>query len=486
MTVSGDEIAQLLGWEWALKLPDRDAPTNLARRLALSMRHLIVTGLLPNGTRLPPERALAASIGVSRPTITAALDDLRRLGLIAAKQGSGTWVEHAENPPSPFPAMADMVFTDHGINLAAATAQDAAHLGPINLTLSDLLATSPAHGYDPRGLPELRQRVAEHISRDGVAANPDDIIITNGAHHALSLILGALVKPNDLIAAEEYTYGGLLDLAHTHRARVDIISRDSGGTVVGSLRQLLRRSKPKLVFLMPRVHGPTGTTTDPNRHTELTAELMAAGSVVIEDDTLADLILTDNHGRLPAAPGAVRIGSLSKSVWGGLRLGWIHSPAPMRDQLLRHRARTDLGTPIASQIVGLQVIDGLATLLNRRTAELRARAEHLQQLVTAALPDWQATTPHGGLSLWVRLPLRDASTFTTMAARSGVLVMPGTVARPDRNADPHIRICFDRNPNIVEEGVERLAETWTRLLQTVRSGEVKFEHGGHAENGKSS
>ena len=71
--------------------------------------------------------------------------------------------------------------------------------------------------------------------------------------------------------------------------------------------------------------------------------------------------------------------------------------------------------------------------------------------------------PDGGLCLWAKLPLEDAVPFTTAAARNGVLVMPGTVARPDRRPDPHVRICFDRNSNILDEAAERLTVTWTSL-----------------------
>ncbi len=156
---SAEHLRQLLGDEWIYKDSSGESPSNLARRLALALRHTIVNDLLVSGTRLPPERSLAASLGVSRPTVTTALDDLRGEGLLEARQGSGTWIAAVSTRTTrstPMLPMADLVFAGHGINLAAATPQDASHLGPVSVTLADLLGTKPSHGIDPGGLLELR------------------------------------------------------------------------------------------------------------------------------------------------------------------------------------------------------------------------------------------------------------------------------------------------------------------------------------------
>ena len=204
--VTAEQLARLLGTDWAL------GGGTLAGRLALALRHLLEGEVLAGGTRLPPERALAHAFHVSRPTITAALGELRERGLLEARQGSGTWVaERAASAPSSA-AMSELVLTGRGINLAAATAHDASHLGPLDV---DLLAATPARR--PRS--QRPARPAGSSSRCVTGSTAEGLIITNGAHHALALVLGALCRPGERVIVEEHTYAGFLDLLEAARVR---------------------------------------------------------------------------------------------------------------------------------------------------------------------------------------------------------------------------------------------------------------------------
>jgi DNA-binding transcriptional MocR family regulator len=122
----------------------------------------------------------------------------------------------------------------------------------------------------------------------------------------------------------------------------------------------------------------------------------------------------------------------------------------------------DLGTAVATQRLALQVEARLDDLLADRNPQLRGKAEHLQQRLATRLAQWSVPLPDGGLCLWARLPLDDASTYVRAAADSGVIVMAGAVARAGRADDPHIRICFDRDPQILDEAVERMGAAWER------------------------
>jgi DNA-binding transcriptional MocR family regulator len=462
--VNADQLARLLGSGWTLERATTE-PGNLARRLALGLRHLIVAELIAAGTRLPAERALAQALHVSRPTVTTALDELRGLGLIESRRGSGTWIADREPRPSPLPAMAELVLTDHGINLAAAAAPDASHLGRLRIGLGDLLAGSPAHGYDPAGLADLRERLAARLTRQGPATNADEIIVTNGAHHALALVLGALSRPGDRVVVEEHTYGGFLDLLEIARARPIPLPRDEEGPCPDALDDAMRRSQPRLVYLMPSVHAPTGTVTTAERRGEIARILDRHEALVVVDETLADLNDGDRAPSLATlctAASVITIESLSKSVWGGLRIGWIRAPSVLRESILRHRSRVDLGTAVAAQQLALQVEARLDHLLADRNPQLRRKAEHLQRRLATRIAEWSVPLPDGGLCLWVRLPLDDASTYVRSAADNGVVVMAGAVARTGRAADPHIRICFDRDRQILDEAVERMAAAWER------------------------
>jgi DNA-binding transcriptional MocR family regulator len=216
---------------------------------------------------------------------------------------------------------------------------------------------------------------------------------------------------------------------------------------------------------MPSIHAPTGTRTTADRRREIAHVLDRHEALVVADETLADL----HHGErapslaaLCSAASVLTVESLSKSIWGGLRIGWIRAGRAFRESLLRHRARVDLGTAAAAQHVALQIEARLDRLLGERNAELRRKAAHLQQQLATRLPTWSVPLPHGGLCLWARLPLEDASGYVQAAARDGVVVMAGAVARADHGRDPHIRICFDRNPRILDEAVQRMATTWER------------------------
>jgi DNA-binding transcriptional MocR family regulator len=464
--VNAQQLARLLGSDWSQGRNTASEAGTLARRLALALQHLIAGELLPAGTRLPAERALAQAFHVSRPTVTAALDELRDLGLVESRQGSGTWIADRTTQPSRVPAMSELVFPAHGINLAAATAADASHLGPVRLGLGDLLSASPAHGYDPLGLPELRERIAARLTRRGLPTNAEAIIVTNGAHHALALIVGALARPRDRVVVEELTYAGFLDLAAVARARPAPIAGDGEGPLPEALDLAIRQSQPRLVYLVGPIHAPTGAATSEARLRAIAEVLDRHEALVVADETLAALRRGKRARSLATLCSTARVltvESLSKSLWGGLRIGWIRAPAELREPLLRHRARVDLGTSVAAQLVALQVEERFDALLRKRNRALQIKAANLRRRLTARLPMWSVPLPAGGLCLWARLPGDDATPYVEAAARHGVAVMAGAIARADRAPDPHIRICFDRSEQILEEAAERMAIAWAHL-----------------------
>ncbi len=460
-----DELTVLLGPDWAAPSSDQSVRRNLARRLSLALRTLIVGDLLVQGTRLPSERNLAQALSVSRPTVTTAIDDLRAQGLVESRRGSGTWVAKARQPSREVSTMAEVVLVDSGINLAAAAPPDASHLGPVGIDLGDLMSVSPSHGYDPLGLPQLRERIAKRFGAVGLRTDSDDVIVTPGAHSALALTIGAVITAGDRVVVEEYTYGGVLDLIKTARAKPVVVPRDSEGVDPEVLDDLLRRQHPRLVYIMPTVHAPTGETTSSSRLGELAAVLDQSEAVVIVDETLADLgpeQRPPSLGSLCRKATVISIGSLSKIAWGGLRVGWIRATGPICDELQHHRSHLELGTSIPAQLIALQILDRFDELISDRRTSLAEKSRHLRSGLAAALPSWEVPEASGGLCAWVMLPLDDAGPFVTRAAEAGVVVMAGSMARPARGPDRHIRICFDRSLSELDEGVARLAASWTR------------------------
>jgi len=461
--MEANELARLLGPDWASAGGDRRGE-NLARRVGLALRTLITSGLLAPGARLPSERQLAAALSVSRPTITAAIDELKSQGLVSSRQGSGTWVTPREHVSITVPTMAEVVLIDRGINLAAATPPDPSHLGPLTIDLGDLMSVTPGHGYDPLGISTLRTRIAARYKLLGVSSTPEQILVTPGAHGALALCLGALVGTNERVIVESHTYGGILDLLSKHNVVPVAVRRDQHGIVPDDLDRLITRNRARIVYMMPSVHAPTGATTSLLRLSELATVLDHHEMVVICDEALAELTLDGTDpprlAGLCNTASVIDVGSLSKIAWGGLRIGWIRSPDELRTTLVHHRSHLELGSSAPSQLLAMQIFDRLGELRESRRVFLGEKASMLQALIAQTLPDWTVHRPAGGLCLWVRLPTPDARPFVLAAAQQGVAVMAGSTATPGHGPDPHVRICFDRTTNELEEGTKRLGLAW--------------------------
>ncbi len=453
--MTAEELAVLLG-DWSGR-----GSGGVTQRLAVALVHLVEGGVLHDGERIPAERDLAAALAVSRPTVRAAVARLRAQGLADARQGSGTWVRSAL-PSGHDPRLADAALSGSGINLAASVPADAGDLPDLVIDLADLLATDPAHGYAPRGLAELRAAIARRPgARPGGA---DTVLVTGGGHAGLVEALGLLAQPGDLVLTDVHTYPGVLDIADHLRVRLLAVAGDGDGTDPAALDRLLRREQVAAVFLQPGIVNPTGRRTAPGRLAELAAVLDRAGTAVVEDAVLADLDFAGRAGSLARAcrrAPVVTVESLSKSAWGGLRVGWLRAEPALIDRLAQDRSAADLGLSVAAQRVALHVLAGLDDVVAGRRARLEGRAAYLRDaLLGGGLEGWSADVPDGGLSLWVRLPVGDSRPFTSAAARHGVDVLPGAMTTPGRGDDPHLRLCFDRPLSQLDVAVQRLARAW--------------------------
>jgi DNA-binding transcriptional MocR family regulator len=154
------------------------------------------------------------------------------------------------------------------------------------------------------------------------------------------------------------------------------------------------------------------------------------------------------------------LGSLSKVAWGGLRVGWVRGPAPFVDSLGRLKAATDFGQSALPQVVAARVLDDLPALAAARRELLRARRDAAQEELARALPDWSWTEPEGGLSLWVRLPEGNADAFAQVALRHGADVTPGSAHAVGDDCDDHLRLAYGAAPEVLREGIARLAAAW--------------------------
>jgi DNA-binding transcriptional MocR family regulator len=160
------------------------------------------------------------------------------------------------------------------------------------------------------------------------------------------------------------------------------------------------------------------------------------------------------------------VGSLSKLFWGGLRLGWVRAPAPLAIRFANVKATQDLGSSAVSQVLGERLLRSLdnptgAQYVTRLHTQLRSRYETLAAALRTSLPSWTWDPPSGGLSIWVKLPTPTAEAFAQTALRHGVAVATAAALSPSTRHGDRLRLSFSGPPDVLQEGVVRLAAAWS-------------------------
>ncbi|WP_030714757.1 PLP-dependent aminotransferase family protein [Streptomyces sp. NRRL S-237] len=445
------------------------------RALADAVRTLILDGRIALHVRLPAERELAEAVGASRATVTGAYDLLRESGYVRSRRGSGTWTElpdghrpvgahallgagghSADGDPGVDLAIAAMGAPEDG--LAAAFAWAAPRL--------PRLARDP--GYHPFGLPDLRSAVADRFTRRGLPTRPEQILVTAGAQQAFSLVVSLLCRPGDRVVTENPTYANALDALRHARLRTGSIAVSDAGWDLDMAESTLRQTVPRLAYAIPDFHNPTGALMPPEQRLRLLAATRATGTWLVVDETIADIAL-DVPAPAPLASLAPRggadhvitIGSLSKTHWGGLRVGWIRASAKMITELTAVRVSADMTGSVLDQLVALPLLADMDRDLPARLAQLRSRREALVRALQRHTPEWSWQVPPGGLSLWVDLGEPVSSALSERAAAAGVHIGRGARFGVDPGTFEHrLRIPYTLPADRLDEGVRRLASAF--------------------------
>jgi DNA-binding transcriptional MocR family regulator len=484
---SGTHLAALLDTELHGEGP-------LYRLLADGLKRAIDRGEIPLGTVLPPERQLAKALAVSRATVVSAYDRLKGEGWLESRQGSGTWVRHPEGAvalgvdavstgrlflsedgheqrsgpgetPSDAPDTVDL-------SVAAVAASPLVNRILASLTVEDLEPVTAHHGYLPQGLRSLRETVARRFTASGLATGEDHVVITTGAHQAISLVARQVLQPGDAVLVESPTFPGALDVFRRFGARLVPLPVDDHGARTDVLEDLLARTEPRLLYVAPHFHNPTGAVMPLERRREIGRLAAASGVVVLEDLALADVQL-DPEVELPPPIAAVApdaaihtIGSTAKLFWAGLRIGWVRSPDSWAVRMLATKTVADLGSPLVSQLLAARLLDRVEDVQAERRAELAPRRDQMCRLLEEHLPEWTWTCPPGGLSVWAKLPRGNADELAEVALRHGVAVVPGPALSVDEGNRRAVRLVFARPEGSIAEGIRRLALAWSAYAPT--------------------
>src|SRR5581483_560162 len=471
--------SQDLAW-WASVVFDRwrDRPGPRYQRLAACLLDAVSRRVLVAGTRVPAERQLGMAVGVSRGTVVACFEHLVAAGVLRRRVGAGTFVV---GPPSwansgESGAVAELLLRRLAgdlpvIDLSMSCPGDVRHLPSFG---EPVLASLDGNGLDPRGLLSLRTAVASHLTRFGrLTTAADQIVVCAGAQEALWLLGRVLRPPRVLVSCPSYP-----GLTGAFGSRLGVVPGDVAGTTAVAVA---RAPGGSCAFVMPDGHNPTGLVMSGVRRQAFASVADAERVVVIEDMALADLSLPGAGApALPLAslsPAVIAVGSVSKLLWGGLRIGWIRvGDARLLAALVARKAALNLATSAVAQAYAAVLLGAVTpSWLGAHRSALVRRRDHLVSMVGALLPAWRvAVVPSAGLSLWVRLPVLDAAAFAHVASRHGVVVAPGSAACVCGEHRGYVRLSFAEHLDTLSLAVERLAVAWEAHSENLAAGLVSL------------
>ena len=436
--------------------------------LADGLRMLIVDGRLPVGASLPSERTLADALRVSRTTVTAAYTQMRDDGYLHGWRGARSTTAL----PLAVPAAAPVTTTGTAsANLAAATLGAPAAAVAQAFVEAAAQVTPYLHdiGIELVGVPPLREAIAERYCARVLPTEPDEIVVTTGALHAIGLILATYTQPGDRVLVEQPTYHGALATMKTTGIRPVPVAMTPDGWELDAIDAAVRQLSPSLAYLIPDNHNPTGMTLPPAGRRRLAQIIAETRTRTVIDESITDMWLDEAVPPPFAASMTSRrdllmtVGSMSKSCWGGLRIGWIRAERSALTTIGAMRPAIDMGTPIVEQLAAARLLAAAEDLLPERRDILRARRALLLALLAEHLPDWQPNPGKGGLSLWVRLPAPMSSALSAAASRMGLEIPPGPRFGVDGTLERFIRVPYTLPDEQLTAAIELLARAWRSI-----------------------
>ncbi|MFD1956930.1 PLP-dependent aminotransferase family protein [Paenibacillus thailandensis] len=478
-------------YEWR---PDKRSNIPLHRQIYEWMKGRIAAGEWPVGMKIPVQRELAAKLGVNRSTVVYALGELAAEGWIESRVGQGTFVANntwsllASAPPPDWNRYAESgayrpnLATIQQINKAEAnpavvrlgTGELSPDLLPseqMKEAFSGFMAERLTLGYpEPKGLLYLRESVSAYLRTKGIEASPASILIVSGALQGLQLISLGLLERGSALLTENPTYLNSLHVFQSAGIRFAGLPMDGEGVVAESISGLKRRHNAAILYTNPSFHNPTGVLMSERRREELLRACALERLPVVEDDAYGELWLDEP----PPKPLKARdeqglvlyMGTVSKTLGPGLRIGWIAGPEPAIERLADIKMQTDYGSSSLSQHAVAEWLSGgrYEVHLSRVRDELKRRRDFTLAILERHfrdIADWNK--PRGGFYVWLRLtkPVSVQRLFA-QALAEGLLLNPGYVY--DRSDGCHLRLSY------AYASFDQLERGLKRLSHLIRSG----------------
>jgi 2-aminoadipate transaminase len=481
---------------------ERKGERSITEQIVGAFRGAIEAGELAPGEKLPPTRELAETTGVNHLTAVRAYRRLRELGLVSAHVGRGTFVRGAGAGAGPAPGrVAESIAWQryalptstetYGDRVLAEMHRQATTAGLIPLSVGypserlfpvdelgaaiaatlDEQAGRALQYSDVQGIGELAAELAKLSAARGAPEDPYDILITNGAAQGLALACHAILRPGDVAACEDPSFPSVIRAISDAGAEIVGVPTDHDGLDVDALEALLGRREIKLLALQPRLQNPTGRDLVPARRERLLALARRHGFFILEDGVYADLRFAGDEPpplRATAPAHVVYVDSLSKTVGGGMRVGWVAASGPVLDRIVAAKRAHDIHSPTLTQLALARYLATGAYPVQaaRARAFYRERLSAMQESIDRHLGSIASyVEPLGGGHLWVGLDVDlDERELADEAVRQGVAYVPGGALRVDEHPELHARMSFGYlEPDEIDEGIRRLSAAITSL-----------------------
>ncbi|TCL67397.1 DNA-binding transcriptional MocR family regulator [Hydrogenispora ethanolica] len=490
---------------------DRQSAVPVYLQISRQIAGMILSGVLPAGYRLPPERKLAAQLGINRSTVLNAYHELKADGYVDSRVGDGTVVlASAAGPPAaaaPYPLAWRHLFSQQAIrsqglslrDLMALASRDDVISFAAGVTAPELyplerlgrLQAELMQEYGRRlflhtpseGIFSLRESIGRLLAGRGIQAEPDELLVLSGSQQGLDLIARAFLDPGDVVFVEETTFFYALQLFKASGARVIGMPMDENGLSVDWLESALTKLRPKFMYTLPTFQNPSGSVLDLSRRRKLLDLAYQYQIPIVEDDPYGELRYEGNP--LPSLKAldhqgyVIYLSTFSKLLFPGLRVGWAAAPAPVIRQLKQMKQLMDLHASSLPQYLIDRLLrqDFLPGHLDgaRREYARRLQVMH-EELSEQAGADLVWRKPQGGLYLWCRLAEEiNPVKLQVKAAEYKVAFIPGEVFCSEPPSADFIRLNFTFcHPELIREGVRRLA----RALRESREAAAPQERTG--------
>ena len=476
------------GWSELSLALERGSVVPIYRQLYERLREQILSGALPEGTRLPPQRALADRLAVNRSTVVHAYRDLAADGLIDQRVGSGSrvaagaaggrpdrssgvpwWVTLPPWRVGQFPAvLGELAAAEHGGLIAFVQGVPPAEPSPLADLSQSFARVGGDVNYvltygDSEGYAPLREAIAVRMRARGCAVDPRDVLMLTGSTQGITLAAQSLAEPGDEIVVEAPTYPGALQIFQIAGLRAITVPVDDEGMRVDHVEAILRTRRPRFIYTMPSIHNPTGVSMPDERRERLVTLARRHAVPIVEDDPYGELA----HAACPPLvardpESVIYLSSFSKTIAPSLRLGWLVAPRTIYDRLLLRKQSYDMAS---SMFIQAGVRDYLERGYDAHLRALRAELDRRRAIALTAIAElWPAAMRAGtggdGYYLWATSPREmRARALLANAERLGAAFLFGEAFFAQSGGDYNFRLALTPVARAaIAEGIRRIGE----------------------------